>query len=192
MQHLERIVLWSVIAILILFLFFRNSSGFIKAEVNLMDMAEFNGLPDDVKKTYVTNMTMIMGAVNKKFSDQWSALPKEQKTILLNNLTEATKTSVKQIEGVDLMKLATIPPVKQVETKNAPMPQMKIAMPMGPVGMTMSSPAGMDLDKMKMQDQDQAKMKAQADPMGMKTFDPSMMNVQTTAQGVVMGMKTAA
>lgn len=195
MHTTERIIMWSVIAVLVFLLFFRNSSGFIQVKANLMDLSEFDGLPQEVKNAYSSNMTLIMKAVNNKFSQQWNALSLKDKDALLKDINETAKKTAAQIEQTDLTQVAKMSK-DTMKMAEAPAPAVamkdsgfKIAsgpVPMGPVGMNMSSPSGMDLDKMKMQDQ--AKMKAQEEmkmqdqaKMGMKMFDPSLVNVKTVA-----------
>ena len=83
MHTVERISMWTVIALIIFFLFFKQSSGFTSNQTNLMSLAEFSGVPQPLKNAYVQNMTPIVNAVSQKITSDWNKMsPKDQKNIL--------------------------------------------------------------------------------------------------------------
>lgn len=80
MHVAERIALWTVIGLIIFFLFFKNSSGFTASQPNLMNLAEFSWLPSQVKSSYVSNGTAIV----TKLGTLYSSMSASEKTDFQN------------------------------------------------------------------------------------------------------------
>jgi len=97
MHTAERIALWSIIVLIIFFLFFRQTSGFTSKQMNLMSMAEFSGVPQPLKDAYVQNMTPIVDALSQKITAEWNGLKPDGQKKALAQISAASNQIVANI-----------------------------------------------------------------------------------------------
>ena len=65
----ERIALWILVIVMFIKLYTASSP------LSIMDLAEFRGLPDDVKQIWQTNIVnTIMSAFGTKFTQAWASV----------------------------------------------------------------------------------------------------------------------
>jgi hypothetical protein len=166
MHTLERIALWSILILIVFFLFFKNSSGFTADQNNLMSMNEFSWLPQPIKDSYASNVTKIVNALSPKLQTYMNSLPAGNQQQMLNKLNSQVDTYVAHIKSMtndqikSLAGKAASPSTGVIQ--NDMIPVRMAASPSSLVGMNMSSPAmAMKSDQLKMMMQ------------GMKTATPA-------------------
>jgi hypothetical protein len=140
MHTLERIALWTVIVLIIFFLFFKNSSGFTASQNNLMSMNEFNWLPQPIKDSYASNMTKIINALNPKVTSYWNYMPASDQQKFLKQYSDATDTFVQMIKNVTYDQIKDMVNKASQYTSNVGQVNMS-----SPQAMPMASPTPMGL-----------------------------------------------
>jgi len=89
MHQFERIALWSIIILIVLFLFFRGrASGYENSSNNLMSLAEFSGVPDTLKGIYSEAITPVTNKLGQSLTMKYNKLTKPEKENLINILRD--------------------------------------------------------------------------------------------------------
>jgi hypothetical protein len=109
MHHYERIALWVVLFLIVLFLAFKQTSGFTSRQVNLMSMAEFRGLPQALKDAYVQNMTPIVDAFTQKITNDWNSAGPSGQQQALAQIATASQQIVANINRAPNIAMAANP-----------------------------------------------------------------------------------
>jgi hypothetical protein len=144
MHTLERIALWSILILIIFFLFFKNSSGFTADQNNFMSMNEFKWLPQPIKDSYASNVTKIIDALKPKLQTYMNSLPAGNQQQMLNKLNSQVDAYVAQIKSMtndqikSLAEMAASPSTGVIQ--NDMIPVRMAASPSSLVGINMSSP----------------------------------------------------
>lgn len=148
MHVAERIALWTVIVLIIFFLFFKNSSGFTSSQTNLMTLNEFKWLPTDIKNSYASNMTKIINAIKPKLDTYMGSLPAANKQKMLNDINSGVNAYVARINSLtneqikDLANKAAQAPVVFAGPQVKP-GQVNMAAAQAQPNVTQASPMGM-------------------------------------------------
>jgi hypothetical protein len=137
MHVAERIALWTVIVLIIFFLFFRNSSGFTASQPNLMYMNEFSWIPTDIKNSYASNMTKIINAIKPKMTAYWTSIPAGEQQKMLKKLSDGADEYVTLINTLSADQLMSLKSTLANKTSASPSP---IAMAMAAVQAAPSFP----------------------------------------------------
>jgi hypothetical protein len=76
----ERIALWIIVIVMFIKLFVFREMYTASNPLSIMDLAEFRGLPDDIKQVWQTNIVnTIMPAVGTKLTQAWTNFPEADK-----------------------------------------------------------------------------------------------------------------
>jgi len=71
----ERIALWILVIVMFIKLFVFREMYTASSPLSIMDLAEFRGLPDDIKQVWQTNVVgTIMSAVGAKLTEGWAGV----------------------------------------------------------------------------------------------------------------------
>jgi hypothetical protein len=82
MHDWERIALWFILLVMAVKIFMGPQMSFYTAStpMGIMDLAEFKGLPDELKQFYQDNvLNRLLPAFSAKFSAMWAAAPAARK-----------------------------------------------------------------------------------------------------------------
>ena len=85
MYDWERIALWFIVLVIAVKIFMGPQMSFYTAStpIGIMDLAEFKGLPDELKQFYQDNIVnRLLPAVETKFSATWAATPSARKEVI--------------------------------------------------------------------------------------------------------------
>ena len=142
MHTAERIAMWVVIALIVFFLFFKQTSGFTNKQTNLMSLAEFNEVPQPLKDAYVQNMTPIVNALVGKIAKEWNGMKSDDQKKSLAQISEMSKYIASNINMAPDVKTAINPmthtnvfaiggtPMPMTRPVVRPMPSQPMPMPM--------------------------------------------------------------
>lgn len=89
MQDYERIALWFIVLVMAVRIFMAPQMSFYTAStpMGIMDLAEFKGLPDDVKQFYQDQVVnKLLPSVSAKITTTWAAAPSTRKQEILTGL----------------------------------------------------------------------------------------------------------
>jgi len=114
--------MWVIIALIIFFLFFKQTSGFTNRQVNLMSMAEFRGLPQPLKDAYVQNMTPVVEAFTQKVTKEWNDMGSDGQQKALAQLAGMSQQIVSNINRAPSVAAAANPSTHANVTPPPPMP----------------------------------------------------------------------
>jgi len=89
--------MWSVIFLIIFFLFFRQASGFSKEGSSIFDLKEFNSFPPEVRTALQVELGAIMVALGNKFTQEWNTLTPAEKS---NAFSSVTMTRSKIVQNI--------------------------------------------------------------------------------------------
>jgi hypothetical protein len=123
--------LWAAIVLLFI-VAFHTTSGFVGAKMSLVDFAEFQSMPDDLKKLYYSTMTMVA--------------PEAMKTVKADDIKRTADNAMIQIKRAQLPGVNAVPilmpaptvqgtvdgwkgPMEAVKTTSAPAPKTAPTMP---------------------------------------------------------------
>jgi hypothetical protein len=82
MYDWERIALWFIVLVMAVKIFMGPQMSFYTASspMGIMDLAEFKGLPDELKQFYQDNvLNRLVPAASTKFGATWAAVPAARK-----------------------------------------------------------------------------------------------------------------
>lgn len=91
----ERIILWVLVILMFIRLFVIREKYVASTPPSIMDLAEFRGVPDDVKQIWSnTVVSLIMPSVGAKITEAWNGLTAPQKqTFTTESIAAATQLS---------------------------------------------------------------------------------------------------
>jgi len=86
----ERIALWIIVIVMFIKLFVIRELYTASSPLSIMDLAEFRGLPDDLKQIWQTNLVnTIMPAVGTKITAAWASVSAADKQTFTTQVTAA-------------------------------------------------------------------------------------------------------
>ena len=86
----ERIAIWILVIVMFIKLFVIRELYTASSPLSIMDLAEFRGLPDDLKQIWQTNVVnTIMTAVGTKLTEGWTSFPAADKQTFTTQVTAA-------------------------------------------------------------------------------------------------------
>ena len=153
MHPIERWMMWSIIFLIIFFLFFKQTSGFSVDKLHggskFFDLSEFNSFPANVKNALQTNLTAVMTAAGNKYTQDWNTLSAidQQKYIskinmgasqIIDKINSSPKLMDKDSSSPVSMIMSLSPAPAPIPPAASPVPMMEAS---SPVGMA-ASPVG--------------------------------------------------
>ena len=100
----ERIALWILVIVMFTKLFVFREMYTASSPLSIMDLAEFRGLPDDVKQIWQTNIVnTIMPAVGTKFTEAWASVSAADKLTMTTQITAAATQLVTNIQSAPIV-----------------------------------------------------------------------------------------
>jgi hypothetical protein len=100
----ERVALWILVVVMFIKLFVIREMYTASSPLGIMDLAEFKGLPDDLKQIWQTNFVgTIMSAVGTKLTEGWAGVSAADKQKFTEQVTtSATKlaTNISNAQAV--------------------------------------------------------------------------------------------
>ena len=97
MHQIERIALWSIIVLIVLFLFFRGRVSGFGPQDNLMSLAEFNNVPKEFKDLYISSALPITSAIGNKLADDLKHSDKDKTLAFMGRASILSKEIVNNI-----------------------------------------------------------------------------------------------
>jgi hypothetical protein len=86
----ERIALWILVVVMFIKLFVIRELYTPSSPLSIMDLAEFNGVPGDVKQIWQTNIVnTIMPAIGTKLTEAWSNVSSNDKQSFTTQAAQA-------------------------------------------------------------------------------------------------------
>ena len=100
----ERIALWILVIVMFTKLFVFREMYTASSPLSIMDLAEFRGLPDDVKQIWQTNIVnTIMPAVGTKFTEAWASVSAADKLTMTTQITAAATQLATNIQSAPIV-----------------------------------------------------------------------------------------
>ena len=100
----ERIALWILVIVMFTKLFVFREMYTASSPLSIMDLAEFRGLPDDVKQIWQTNIVnTIMPAVGTKFTEAWTTFPAADKQTFTTQVATAATQLATNIQSAPIV-----------------------------------------------------------------------------------------
>jgi hypothetical protein len=100
----ERIALWILVIVMFIKLFVFRELYTASSPLSIMDMAEFRGLPDDIKQVWQTNIVnTIMPAFGTKFTQAWASVSAADKQAFTTQVTAAATQLAKNIQDAPIV-----------------------------------------------------------------------------------------
>jgi hypothetical protein len=154
--------MWSIIFLIIFFLFFKQTSGFsvdnLHGGSKFFDLSEFNSFPANVKNALQTNLTAVMNAAGNKYTQDWNTLSAIDQQKYISKINMGASQIIDKINSSPKLMDNSSSPVSMIMSLSpapAPVPQAASQVPM----MASSSPVGMAAS--------QVPMMAASSPVGM-------------------------
>jgi hypothetical protein len=116
--------MWTIIFIIVFFMFFRQTSGFTVGQTSVFDMAEFNSFPSDMKASLKIGINGVMDAIGKRTSYEWNSYTPEGKSKLLAQYNAGFARYIEELKAVPPNKGELDP---QSYNKRPPPPMMAAA-----------------------------------------------------------------
>ena len=96
----ERIALWILIIVMFIKLFVIRELYTASSPLSIMDLAEFRGLPDDLKQVWQTNVVnTIMNAFGTKLTQAWAGVSAADKQTFTTQATAAATQIATNIQN---------------------------------------------------------------------------------------------
>lgn len=100
----ERIALWIIVIVMFIKLFVIRELYTASSPLSIMDLAEFTGLPDDLKQIWQTNLVnTIMPAVGTKITEAWASVSAADKQTFTTQVTAAATQLVTNIQNAAIV-----------------------------------------------------------------------------------------
>ena len=97
----ERVALWIIVIVMFIKLFVIREMYTASSPLSIMDLAEFRGLPDDLKQIWQTNFVgTIMSAVGTKLTEGWAGVSAADKQTFTTQVTAAATQLATNITNV--------------------------------------------------------------------------------------------
>ena len=88
MHPAERIILWSAVIVLFILYLWPGQSGYIGRKITLMEMREFDKVPEELQKVYQENAIRFADALGETMTKTWNEVSAENKTKVITKFTE--------------------------------------------------------------------------------------------------------
>lgn len=100
----ERIALWILVIVMFIKLFVIREFYTPSNPLSIMDLAEFRGLPDDLKQIWQTNVVnTIMSAFGTKFTQGWAGVSAADKQTFTSQVAAAATQLATNIQNAPLV-----------------------------------------------------------------------------------------
>jgi hypothetical protein len=100
----ERIALWILVIVMFIKLFVFREMYTASSPLSIMDLAEFSGLPDDLKQVWQTNIVnTIMSAFGTKFTQAWASVSAADKQAFTTQVTAAATQLATNIQNAPIV-----------------------------------------------------------------------------------------
>lgn len=100
----ERIALWVLVIIILIKLFVIREMYTASSPLSIMDLAEFRGLPDDIKQVWQTNLVnTIMPAFGTKLTQAWASVSAADKQAFTTQVAAAATQLASNIQNAPVV-----------------------------------------------------------------------------------------
>jgi hypothetical protein len=100
----ERIALWILVIVMFIKLFVFRELYTASSPLSIMDLAEFTGLPDDLKQVWQTNIVnTVMSAFGTKFTQAWANVSAADKEKFTTQVTAAATQLATNIQNAPVV-----------------------------------------------------------------------------------------
>jgi hypothetical protein len=129
MHPAERIILWSAVIVLFILYLWPGQSGYIGRKITLMEMREFDKVPEELQKVYQENAIRFADALGETMTKTWNEVSAENKSKVITKFTENvtkvidTMKEAKKMNGNDAAMAFLAPPTNI--NKNNPETQVR-------------------------------------------------------------------
>jgi len=97
----ERIALWILVVVMFIKLFVIRELYTPSSPLSIMDLAEFRGLPDDLKQIWQDNLiNMVLPAIGTKITQAWNNSSTTRKTAIINEFSTAATQLTTNINNI--------------------------------------------------------------------------------------------
>ena len=97
----ERIALWILVIVMFTKLFVFREMYTASSPLSIMDLAEFRGLPDDLKQIWQDNLiNMVLPAIGTKITQAWNNSSTTRKTAIRNEFSTAATQLTTNINNI--------------------------------------------------------------------------------------------
>jgi len=97
----ERIALWILVIVMFIKLFVIRELYTASSPLSIMDLAEFRGLPDDLKQIWQDNLiNMVLPAIGTKITQAWNNSSTTRKTAIRNEFSTAATQLTTNINNI--------------------------------------------------------------------------------------------
>jgi hypothetical protein len=117
--------MWTIILLIVFFMFFRRTSGFTVGQTSVFDIVEFNSFPSDMKASLKIGINGVMNAIGKRISYEWNSFTPQQRQTLLQQYNAGFAKYIEELKAVSPNKGELDPKVMA-----APAPMMAAPAPM--------------------------------------------------------------
>jgi hypothetical protein len=141
--------MWSVIVLIIFFLFFRQASGFSKEGSSIFDLKEFNSFPPEARNALQVELGAIMDALGNKFTQEWNTLTPAEKSNAFSSVTMTRSKIVQNIKDAPNT-MTAFHPATHADVPKPPVTatQVKTGAPPPPVPIKRMDPNPIKIPKM--------------------------------------------
>jgi hypothetical protein len=99
----ERIILWILVVVMFVKLFVFREMYTPSSPLSIMDLAEFRGLPDELKQVWQTNIVnTIMTAFGTKFTQAWASVSAADKQTFITQASAAATQLATNIQNAPI------------------------------------------------------------------------------------------
>jgi hypothetical protein len=100
----ERIALWVIVVVMFVKVFVIRELYTASSPLSVMDLAEFRGLPDDIKQVWQTNIVnTIMPAFGTKFTQAWASVSAADKQNFTTQVAAAATQLAANIQNAPVV-----------------------------------------------------------------------------------------
>jgi hypothetical protein len=100
----ERIALWILVIVMFVKLFVFREMYTASNPLSIMDLAEFQGLPDDVRQVWQTNIVnTIMPAIGTKLTQAWASVSAADKQAFTTQVAAAATQLATNIQSAPIV-----------------------------------------------------------------------------------------
>ena len=97
----ERITLWILVIVMFIKLFVIRELYTASSPLGIMDLAEFRGLPDDIKQIWQDNLiNMVLPAIGTKITQAWNNSSTTRKSVIKNEFIIAATQLTTNINNI--------------------------------------------------------------------------------------------
>lgn len=100
----ERIALWVIVVVMFVKVFVIRELYVASSPLSIMDLAEFRGLPDDLKQVWQTNVVnTIMNAFGTKLTQAWAGVSAADKQTFTTQAAAAATQLATNIQSAPIV-----------------------------------------------------------------------------------------